>query len=242
MLCCCSDHANLLKETLEKQFEVVKERVSRNGTYMQGSHVLQFGSLSIDEEPAGDYLGEENTGKPYYAKCALTQRLTQRLTASLAHTKAPQPCMSALFTLVMLVWCPFEHHPIFCTGCHFSFGLVLVCLLSFSKTTNEDAIVILLSCVGDGTLNGVVEDSGYSDSLLQREAELLPLYLAVERASNGPQAHQASAALQQALDVRFFVDEAIKQAVSLLLAQPQVMNLVQVSMQSAAQHTLSAAC
>lgn len=80
LLCCCSDHANLLKETLEKQFEVVKERVSRNGTYMQGSHVLQFGSLSIDEEPASDYLGEENTGKPQQPQCVLTQRLTQRLT------------------------------------------------------------------------------------------------------------------------------------------------------------------
>ena len=63
LLCSCSDHANLLKETLEKQFEVVKERVSNNGTYMQGSHVLQFGSLSIDAEPASDYLGKENTGK-----------------------------------------------------------------------------------------------------------------------------------------------------------------------------------
>ena len=66
---CCSEHANLLKETLEKQFEVVKERVSRNGTYVQGSHVLQFGSLAIDEEPASDYLGNENTGKPEGTTC-----------------------------------------------------------------------------------------------------------------------------------------------------------------------------
>ena len=58
----CSDHANLLEETLEKQFELVKQRTSRNGTFVQGSHVLQFGSLTIDEEPAGDYLGEANTG------------------------------------------------------------------------------------------------------------------------------------------------------------------------------------
>lgn len=58
----CSDHSNLLKETLEKQFELVKERTSRNGSYIQGSHVLQFGSLDIDEEAASDYLGEANTG------------------------------------------------------------------------------------------------------------------------------------------------------------------------------------
>ena len=36
---------------------------------MQGSHVLQFGSLSIDEEPVGDYLGGENTGKPRCNRC-----------------------------------------------------------------------------------------------------------------------------------------------------------------------------
>ena len=36
---------------------------------MQGSHVLQFGSLSIDEEPVGDYLGDGNTGKPEGSKC-----------------------------------------------------------------------------------------------------------------------------------------------------------------------------
>ena len=59
---CCSDKANLLTETLEKQFELVKLRTSNNGTYNQGSHAKQYGTLSIDEEPVADYLGALNTG------------------------------------------------------------------------------------------------------------------------------------------------------------------------------------
>jgi legumain len=58
-----SDANDLTTETLEKQYELVKRRTSNNGTYNQGSHVLQFGSLAIDEEPAADYLGSLNTGK-----------------------------------------------------------------------------------------------------------------------------------------------------------------------------------
>ena len=58
----CSEKADLTEETLEKQYELVRKRTSNNYTYNMGSHVLQFGSLSIDEEPAADYLGELNTG------------------------------------------------------------------------------------------------------------------------------------------------------------------------------------
>lgn len=60
----CSDDADLTAETLEAQYELVKERTSNGGSYNEGSHVLQFGSLAIDEEPAADYLGPENTGEP----------------------------------------------------------------------------------------------------------------------------------------------------------------------------------
>ncbi len=62
MRCCCSERADLTEETLEKQYEVVRKRTSNNYTYNMGSHVMQFGALSIDEEPAADYLGELNTG------------------------------------------------------------------------------------------------------------------------------------------------------------------------------------
>ena len=58
----CSDDKDLEKETLESQYRLVKQRTSNNGTYMQGSHVMQYGSLTIDEEPAGDYMGDIHPG------------------------------------------------------------------------------------------------------------------------------------------------------------------------------------
>lgn len=78
LLAGCSDHQNLLKETLEKQYELVKERTSRNETYIQGSHVMQFGSLDIDEEYVSDYLGDANTGL-----------LPSRLSSHLVHVPVP---------------------------------------------------------------------------------------------------------------------------------------------------------
>ena len=47
----------------------MRKRTSNNYTYNMGSHVLQFGSLSIDEEPAADYLGELNTGEQLATTC-----------------------------------------------------------------------------------------------------------------------------------------------------------------------------
>ena len=58
----CSDDKDLTIETLEKQYELVRRRTSNNFTYNQGSHVMQFGDLIIDEEPVADYLGDLNTG------------------------------------------------------------------------------------------------------------------------------------------------------------------------------------
>ncbi|KAK9868632.1 hypothetical protein WJX84_003492 [Apatococcus fuscideae] len=57
-----SDHYDLRKESLETQFEKVRRRTSNDGTFQQGSHVMQYGTLVIDEEPAADYLGVLNTG------------------------------------------------------------------------------------------------------------------------------------------------------------------------------------
>lgn len=75
----CSDIKNLTRETLEKQYELVKLRTSNNGTYQQGSHVMQFGDMVIDEEPAADYLGKLNTGAlatlTDLAKCLLSFRV-----------------------------------------------------------------------------------------------------------------------------------------------------------------------
>jgi len=45
------------QETLEAQYERVKDRTSQNGTYTQGSHVLQFGQQSMDSEDVSVFLG-----------------------------------------------------------------------------------------------------------------------------------------------------------------------------------------
>ena len=59
-------------------------------------------------------------------------------------------------------------------------------------------------------------------------AKLLPLYIAVEPASNGQGAKQASLALRQGLDAQSSVDQGVRQAVATLLAQPEVISLLQV--------------
>ena len=50
------------------QYELVRQRTSNNYSYIQGSHVMQFGSHTIDEEPAGDYLGIRIPGMCQLAK------------------------------------------------------------------------------------------------------------------------------------------------------------------------------
>eukprot|EP00884_Botryococcus_braunii_P000248 jgi/Botrbrau1/10223/Bobra.0362s0013.1 len=78
-----SDKVDLTKETLEKQYELVKQRTSNNFTYNMGSHVLQFGALVIDEEPVADYLGQLNTG-------ASTQELEDGLYSAGGMGSVPQ--------------------------------------------------------------------------------------------------------------------------------------------------------
>ena len=75
-----------------------------------------------------------------------------------------------------------------------------------------------------------IKDPAYAHSILQRDAELLPLYIAVQQASNEAQAQHASAALQQALAARSSVDQAVRHTVSILLSLPEVINLLQVNM------------
>jgi len=50
-----NDRAN---ENWLTQFQRVQKRVSQNGTYAQGSHVQQFGELSLDTDTISQFLGE----------------------------------------------------------------------------------------------------------------------------------------------------------------------------------------
>ena len=92
---------------------------------MQGSHVLQFGSLSIDEEPVGDYLGDENIGKPECNTCymvTLSQlTVTLKLSSSSAHVKLHHVQPSATTQQVLL-------QPFFTSVTTRPFHLVRSCL------------------------------------------------------------------------------------------------------------------
>lgn len=57
-----SDGNDLNVESLKKQYQRVRLRVSQNYTYAQGSHVERFGELEMDEEAAARFLGELNAG------------------------------------------------------------------------------------------------------------------------------------------------------------------------------------
>lgn len=54
--------ADLTKETIHDQVGLVTARTSNNFTYIQGSHVMQYGQLAIQREKAGDYEGMLHSG------------------------------------------------------------------------------------------------------------------------------------------------------------------------------------
>ncbi len=46
----------------QAQYQIVRLRTSNNFTYSMGSHVMQYGSLDMTREVAGDYQGMRNRG------------------------------------------------------------------------------------------------------------------------------------------------------------------------------------
>lgn len=53
-----ADAKDLKRETLEEQYKLVKDRTSQNGSYSQGSHVMQYGDVSIDSEDCAAFMGD----------------------------------------------------------------------------------------------------------------------------------------------------------------------------------------
>jgi legumain len=45
-------------ETLETQYTLVRDRVSQNGSFSEGSHVMQYGQLSLDTDKLDLFLGD----------------------------------------------------------------------------------------------------------------------------------------------------------------------------------------
>ncbi|PKU82544.1 vacuolar-processing enzyme [Dendrobium catenatum] len=58
-----SDIHNLRTETLKQQYKQVKTRTSVDETYNQGSHVMQYGELGINEENVFLYIGSNPTNE-----------------------------------------------------------------------------------------------------------------------------------------------------------------------------------
>ncbi|KAJ9523778.1 hypothetical protein QJQ45_019971 [Haematococcus lacustris] len=60
------DTEDLALETLQAQFQLVSARTSNNFTYVMGSHAQQYGTLRIEGERAGSYLGmrQQSTRSP----------------------------------------------------------------------------------------------------------------------------------------------------------------------------------
>ncbi|GLJ05324.1 hypothetical protein SUGI_0016090 [Cryptomeria japonica] len=52
-----SETNNLKKETLKHQYNLVKLRTSKHNTYVAGSHVMQYGDISISNEQLYLYMG-----------------------------------------------------------------------------------------------------------------------------------------------------------------------------------------
>uniref|UniRef100_A0A061QGT2 legumain n=2 Tax=Tetraselmis sp. GSL018 TaxID=582737 RepID=A0A061QGT2_9CHLO len=52
-----TEASNHRGETLQDQYEAVKERASNHGSYAMGSHVLQWGDLSFTSDLVGEYMG-----------------------------------------------------------------------------------------------------------------------------------------------------------------------------------------
>lgn len=58
-----SESNDMTTESLLRQFEKVRKRTSQNFTFIQGSHVMRYGELEIDEEPVSWYLGDPENGR-----------------------------------------------------------------------------------------------------------------------------------------------------------------------------------
>lgn len=136
--------ADLTRETVGDQVDLVTQRTSNNFTYVQGSHVMEYGQAKVKKEKAGDYEGMLHNGKQQY---------------------------------------PLWH--------------------------------------GQRAGNDNVEPPPNTwTNMEQRDADLLPLRIAVSRAKDPAQKAAAEAELKAALEHRQWVDSAARSAARLLLLHP----------------------
>jgi legumain len=161
--------SDLTQETLLQQYRSVKKRTSMNFTYEQGSHVMQYGALTIDHEVAGDYQGMLHNG-------------------SLPPSPTPSPD-----------WVEFEQH-------------------WHQQQQRRAGGRYLMASRGSQHSHS----RGQGSSVLQRDADLVPLRHAAKH-SHCPRKRAAAAkALQQVEAEREVVDAAAAAAVADLIKHPLV--------------------
>ena len=188
----------------------MRKRTSNNYTYNMGSHVMQFGALSIDEEPAADYLGELNTGGATQAMSRPPRRrlsdflMTGRVISELV-------CLGPLHgeTSLSSHLCHCLHH----------------CALhvTFTATCKSHECIAGIT----GADNDLFAEGGMG-AVDQRDADLLHLWTAYSRAGTPSEKAAALAALHAEVDKRDRVDSAIRSSVWALLQQPAVLAQLQV--------------
>jgi len=68
------DSNDVSMESLHEQYERVKKRTSNNYTFIQGSHVTEFGDLEIDYEPVSWFVGDQCSNTSLLEKCHMSGR------------------------------------------------------------------------------------------------------------------------------------------------------------------------
>jgi len=201
-----SERYDLTEESLERQYQRVRRRTSNNDTFAMGSHVMQYGARAIDKEPAADYLGALNTGAPQESGPRAGQGR----------------CLRSLFAVTrgtLAVGTHRQRGTVVLPGAADECGGATGALLQRSAAAAAGRAAPAMPCLrsarkaehgaqraGDGSAGNPLlhadEDGAGAGALPQREADLLPLRLGVQRAAPGAARVAARAELAAALDAR----------------------------------------
>lgn len=90
------DASDLSHETLLAQYQEVKNRTSQNGTYRQGSHVMQYGDTPIDTETCNHFMGPKASAaflqpvNDIYKNAAVEQYEADLVSMRAVHEAAPE--------------------------------------------------------------------------------------------------------------------------------------------------------
>jgi len=87
---------------LVDQYELVKERTSNGGSFYLGSHVMQYGTIEVNVQPASHYLGRFNFAEEGQAVAA-------KPTNSVTSSRSPLSSVAQRDADMLHVWHKFQH-------------------------------------------------------------------------------------------------------------------------------------